>query len=144
MSQALIDTLKAHENVREVSAADLEALIAEGEPLVVFFTGDPEKRVEVADVAVVLRELVRQHANRLRAVLVTREDELTAMRAHGVSALPSLLLIKGGARADSIAKIQDWSVYATKIAALLEDAPPETPSETQTDTSSTNPPVAAE
>ena len=119
MSRALLDSLKTHENVDEVGLADLNALIASGEPLVVFFAGDPDKRAETADVAVVLRELVRQHANRLRAVLIAPEDEPAAMKALGVFVLPALALYRDGGRVDLIPKIQDWGVYVDRIGALV-------------------------
>ncbi len=124
MSHALLDALADHEGVARVSAATVEAFLTAGSGrlTVLFFTGDPEKKLETADVAVVLREVLRQHPERLRAAMVERADESALMEAHGVFATPSLVFFAGTERLEVIPKIQDWSVYAEKLPALFERA----------------------
>lgn len=124
MSQALLEALVTQDGVTPVSADTVDAFLSAGadQLTALFFTGDPEKKLETADVAVVLRELLRQHPTRLRAGVVDRAAEAALMEAHGVFATPSLVFFAGTDRLEVIPKIQDWSVYAQKLPALFERA----------------------
>ncbi len=121
MSQALLDTLINQDGAALLTAKTLTAYLADGSDkvTVLFFTGDPEKKAETADVAVVVRELVRGHADRLRLALVAREDEAALMEEHGVTTLPSLAFFDGPKHLETIARIQNWSVYEEKLPHIL-------------------------
>lgn len=87
-----------------------------------FFTGDVAKRPESADVAVVLRELLKQYKGVLRVGVVDRKSEPRLIRqAHAVM-LPSLSFFAGRAHLETIPKIQDWAVYAQKLPELMARA----------------------
>lgn len=124
MAQALLDGLVAEAGVQIVSAAELDGFLAarSGKLTVLFFTGDPEKKAETADVAVVLRELLRIAGGRLEAALIARADELTLMARCSVKMLPSLAFYAGPEHLKTIPKIQDWSDYAEKLPKLLAAA----------------------
>lgn len=124
MSQLLLQSLQEQDGVVLVDAENaptwLEA--GTGRLSVLFFAGDPDKRLETADVAVVLRELLRSEPDRLRAAMVAPQAEAVCMKAFGVGALPSLVFFAGERRLEVIPKIQDWSVYAEKLPDLLRQA----------------------
>ncbi len=124
MSHPLLDMLTNDAGVPVVTAEEAVAFTQDcvNEIGVVFFTADPVKKLETADVAVVLRELLSLHAGRLKAVMVARDAEREAMDSLGVRVMPSLAFFHAGERLEIIAKIQDWSVYAEKIPALLARA----------------------
>ncbi len=122
MSQALLNALDEDNTAPRLDADGADAFAAANDgPLgVLFFTGDPVKKLETGDVAVVLRELVSQHPGRLRAGMVAPEAEKACMDKFGVYTLPALALVRSGEVLEVIPKIQDWSVYAEKIPAALD------------------------
>lgn len=90
---------------------------------ILFFTGDPAQRPEAQDVAVVLRELLRQHGAALQIGVVARSAEAALQPVHGVVMLPTLVFLRGGRFAGLLPKIQDWQVYARCVTALLAGQP---------------------
>lgn len=124
MSQAILDALVDQEGAVVLSTEnwvrDLET--DDHRVTAVFFTGDPEKKPETADVAVAVRELARQNTEDLRLALVNRADEAELMKAHGVTTLPSVAFFSGGRHIETIARIQNWSVYAEKWPQILAKA----------------------
>lgn len=124
MSTALIEALQTLTDVTTLDADSAEAYLADGDPRItaLFFTGEPDKKKETADVAVVLRELLKSHAGRLRAGLVGPDiDALLRPRAC-VLMTPSLAFFAGEQHLETIPKIQDWDVYEEKLAAILAKA----------------------
>ncbi|MEM6682712.1 MAG: hydrogenase-1 expression HyaE [Pseudomonadota bacterium] len=124
MSQALLDNLSQEPGFTPVTADGLKAYLARdaGQVTALFFTGDPEKKLETADVAVVMRELVRMHAGSLRVGIIARSDERALMKQAHVAVLPSVAFFAGDTHIETISKIQDWSVYAEKIPQILSQA----------------------
>ncbi len=121
MSHALLNSLVEKDGVALLNADEAEAFAEKTNGLgVVFFTGDPEKKLETADVAVVLRELLSQAGPALRAGMIDREYEREAMDRLKVRVLPSLAFVHDGDVLEVIPKIQDWAVYVEKLGALLD------------------------
>ena len=75
--------------------------------------------MESDDVAVVLPELLKAFAGRLRAAVIAlgAEDKLKA-RFQVVMAA-SLAVVRGADTLDVISKIRDWSEYVTRLSAAL-------------------------
>ncbi len=121
MGQAIINALVTDGEAQTVTATSIAGYLAEetGKVAALFFTGDPEKKPETADVAVVVRELVRKNPEHLRLGVVAREDEAALMKSHGVTTVPSIAFFKGSHHIETIARIQDWSVYQDRLAAIL-------------------------
>ncbi len=122
MTHPLLDALIRHDAVTPIAdGAAFDALVNDGDARLtaVFFTGDPAKKLETADVAVVLRELLDGHAGALRGALVQAEAEADLMKRCGVFALPGLAFFAGPEHLETIPKIQDWSVYAEKVPTLI-------------------------
>ncbi|MFO1427636.1 MAG: hypothetical protein U1F11_11855, partial [Steroidobacteraceae bacterium] len=80
MSEVL-DSLLGMPQVRTVTLADCAAFVGESGACVLFLTGDLRQRPEGADVAVVVRELLRPLApGALRLGVVARRDEGAVMQ----------------------------------------------------------------
>jgi len=128
MTHPLMQTLLDHDAVTTIEPGGLEAFFAArpGRLNVVFLAGDPEKRLETADVAIVCLELLKAHPEALHIGVVARDAEAELMDATSVFALPSLVFHAGARKLETIPKIQDWSVYAETlprlIASLREEA----------------------
>ncbi|MEM7570394.1 MAG: hypothetical protein AAF337_11415, partial [Pseudomonadota bacterium] len=74
------------------------------------------------DVAVVLRELKRQHPDKLRLAIINRADEQDLKHRCGVMVLPSVAFFAGTRHLDTIPKIQDWAVYEQKLPGIFSKA----------------------
>ena len=124
MNHPLLKALLERDNVRTIGPEGLERFLdaAHGRLGVVFLAGDPEKKVETADVAIVLMEFLKTHAGDLHVGVVSPEDEAHTMQALAVFALPSLVFFRGRERLETIPKIQDWSVYAEALPRLIRRA----------------------
>jgi len=106
-----------------VSAGDLEALFTRDDTVTaLFFAGERDRTGESADVAVVLRELVRCHAGRLRAGLMEVADERKLKALFGVSATPSLVFVRGRATLGAIERMKGWDHYAARVGEMLDGA----------------------
>lgn len=128
MSTPLIAALGTRYGVPDVDETSIDAFLAPaaGEPAhaLLFFTGDPRERGETHDVAVVLPELLRAFAGRLRAAVVSRAAEAALKARFGVNVFPSLVLARGADPVAVLPKIRDWSDYCDAIERGLDpDAP---------------------
>ena len=94
---------------------------------VLFFTGDPNRRPESTDVAVVLGELLQEHSGRLRAAIVDRDAEEDLKAVYGVMVVPSLVFLRREGFLGVIPKIKDWSDYAEAVDTYLQDGSAPTP-----------------
>jgi hydrogenase-1 operon protein HyaE len=120
MGQALAGQFVRLEGMPSVDVADIDSLLASlgDTTLVLFFRGDPT-RAEVADIAVVLPQLIAAFPGRLQPAVVAQAAEKPLMARFGVLAQPSLALVRADRTLGVIAKIQDWSVYVARIGAML-------------------------
>lgn len=104
---------------RDTAQVDLDGAVAftrEEAPGVMLLPGDPA-RPEVIDLAVVLGELRALHPG-LRFAVAADGDE-GALRARlPVTTFPSLVLVRGGAVAKVLSRMQSWATYDAAIAAL--------------------------
>lgn len=101
-----------------VGQANLAEFLAAPGAAVIFFAGDSLRRMESTDVAVVLRELLRNRTG-VRLGVVDRRDEGALMQKLGVVVFPALVLIREGQVAEIIARMRDWPVYAQAFDRLL-------------------------
>ncbi len=114
---------------RPLGTDEIETFINDRAPglRVVFLAGDPDKKLETADVAVVLREFTRMYPGAFEVAFgETTEAEKTAMELTGVFALPSLIFFADGKKLETLPKIQDWSVYAEALPRLIQASRTET------------------
>lgn len=94
----------------------LDGFVAGPGPRALLVAGDPKHRPETVDVAVVLRELVKQHPTLTVAAMA---DSPELRERLGLRIDPSLVLIQGGSVREVIPGIKDWSVYTERLDALM-------------------------
>ncbi len=135
MASPLIERLTAEFGVPVVDGDGAQAFLTASGPGILFLTGDPATNRETNDVAVVLPELLSAMGPSVRAAVADRAAEAGLMARFGVLALPALVVVRDGAYAGSIAKMQDWGVYVSRLHALLTGAtqalPADAPAEAQ-------------
>ncbi len=102
-----------------VSQANLAQFLAAPGAAVIVFTGDSLRRTESTDVAVVLRELLRNRTDEVRLGIVDRRDEGALMQKLGVVVFPALVLVRDGEIVEIVARMRDWPVYAQAFDRLL-------------------------
>jgi hydrogenase-1 operon protein HyaE len=95
-----------------VSLEDAAGFLAQLGWSLVLLSGDASQRAEAQDLAVVVHELLDRAPKGTRVGLVTDVDEAKVRGAFHVPALPALLWVRDGQVLSTIAKIQDWAVYA--------------------------------
>jgi len=78
---------------------------------IIIFTGDPKRRLEAQDIAVVARELARDYAG-VRVGIVGLEAEAQLMATFRLDATPSVIFFVDGKRVQTVERLQNWSVYA--------------------------------
>jgi hypothetical protein len=104
-----------------VSAQDIEGLFGRDDAVTaLFFAGERDQTGESADVAVVLRELVRCHAGRLRAGVMEWADERKLKALFGVSTTPTLVFVRGRSTLGAIERMKGWDYYAARVAEILD------------------------
>ncbi|MDX1500263.1 MAG: hypothetical protein R3176_10215 [Woeseiaceae bacterium] len=125
----LINHLLETHGYPEVDLANHDAFVAEPGMNVLFFPGDPQTVRDATDVAVILPELARAFAGRLRPGVVT--DTFGAgkelKRRYGFREFPSLVFVRSGDYVGTISRVQDWAEYLRHIDELLVAAPRRAP-----------------
>ncbi|MEO1089523.1 MAG: hypothetical protein AAFX81_02735 [Pseudomonadota bacterium] len=103
-----------------VAFDDLAAFVAGPGVRLALIAGEPGRRPETQDVAVVVRELLRDASLALRVAVV--EGELSAERkeAFDLRIEPSLILARDGTVREVIPGIKDWAVYHQRLKAMFE------------------------
>ena len=108
----LLESLAAHPDCEVIRRATLADFLARRPHALLFFTGDLSTVPEARDVAIVVRELMRQHAGRLALGLVDRRDESAVMARTGVVVRPAVAFVAHGQTVEVVARMRDWSAYA--------------------------------
>ncbi len=118
MPSALVSALHEKHGLPHLGCDDVDAFL-DASPVHALLMFAGEARLECDDVAVVMPELLKAFAGRLRGALIARaaEDALKA-RFH-VVVTPSLVVARGRETLDVIAKIRDWSEYSERLSAAL-------------------------
>jgi hypothetical protein len=118
--------MNVYESLREapgtlrISAPDVESLFVRDDAVTaLFFAGERDPGGESADVAVVLRELVRCNAGRLRAGVMDAPDERKLKALFGVSTTPTLVFVRGRTTLGSIERMKGWEQFAARVDEIL-------------------------
>jgi hydrogenase-1 operon protein HyaE len=123
---ALIEQLATHPASEVVRRSSLPDFLARHPRALLFFTGDLAQNPEGRDVAIVVRELMRQHAGHLALGLVDRRDETAVMAKTGVVVLPAVAFVADGRTVDVVARMRDWGAYAQAADRLFSAGTPST------------------
>lgn len=108
--------------LQRIDSASLEEFLALPGLQVLFFPGGDSTRGEAHDVAVALRELLRDFPGQVRAALVDGEQDPGLQQRFRVLVLPSLVLLVGGEVLEVIPRVRDWGDYATAFRRYLGTA----------------------
>ena len=122
MTTPLIQSLQTRPDVSVVDALQAQAFAnSEQGPAdkILFFTGDPVRKPEANDVAVVLPQLLDAFGGKFQAAVVERDAEEELKAKYGVMFLPSLVFLRDGDFVGVIPKIQDWTDYVEKANEFL-------------------------
>jgi hydrogenase-1 operon protein HyaE len=109
---SLIEQLASHPASEVVRRSSLQDFLSRHPRALLFFTGDVAQRPEGLDVAIVVRELLRQYDGRLALGVVDRRDETALMAKTGVVVLPAVAFVAGGRTVDVVARMRDWNAFA--------------------------------
>lgn len=108
--------------LKSLDTNNLDEFLA-GEGLrVLFFAGDNSRRGDAHDVAVALREVLKDYQGMVSAGLLNQADEAALQARFRVMALPSLVLVAGGETLEVIPRVRDWSDYVSAFRRYLGDA----------------------
>ena len=116
---SLLEQLAAHPASEVVRRSSLPDFLARHSRALLFFTGDLGQNPEGRDVAIVVRELLRQYAGRIALGLVDRRDETAVMAKIGVVVVPAVAFVADGRTVDVVARMRDWEAYAQAAKRLL-------------------------
>lgn len=108
----LIEQLASHPASEVVRRSGLQDFLSRHSRALLFFTGDLAQNTEGRDVAIVVRELLRQYAGRIALGLVDRRDETAVMAKTGVVVLPAVAFVADGRTVEVVARMRDWGAYA--------------------------------
>ncbi|HET9269054.1 MAG TPA: hypothetical protein VFO31_12860 [Vicinamibacterales bacterium] len=109
---SLIEQLASQPASEVVRRSSLQDFLARHPRALLFFTGNLAQNTEGRDVAIVVRELLRQYTGRIALGLVDRRDETAVMAKTGVVVLPAVAFVADGRTVDVVARMRDWSAYA--------------------------------
>jgi hydrogenase-1 operon protein HyaE len=127
MSVPLIDALVERHGLPLLNEAGLEAFVADGAHSLLFLAGDPVKYPEALDVAVILPELLKAFAGRIRAAVIAPESELALQARFGFSRWPALVVLRGDAYVGAVTRVRNWDEYLFELSRLLESEPSRPP-----------------
>ena len=112
MDNSAVDQMLESGALCRVGAEDLDEFLAGDQLAVLFFAGGKSQRGDAHDVAVALREILRDYPGGIRAGLVEPSEETDLQPRFRVLVAPSLALVHGGSTLEVIPRVRDWSDYA--------------------------------
>ena len=128
MPSPLLRDLSEKHGVVVVDETTIDAFLSpagnEVEHGLLFFAGDPAQRGETHDVAIILPQLLRVFAGRLRAAIVAARAEAALKQRFHVGVFPSLVVTRGGETLGVLPKVHDWPDYIARIEAMLSPGAP--------------------
>lgn len=108
--------------LQSVDAASVDSFLAGPGLQVLFFAGPGNQHGDSHDVAVALREVLKEYPTGINAALVERADEAELQPRFRVLVLPSLALCIGGDTLEVIPGVRDWGDYTRAFRRYLGDA----------------------
>ena len=112
MTETAITDMLERGLLREADAASLDGFLRGDRLQVLFFAGAHSQRGDNQDVAVALREILKDYGGVLEAALLRAVDDQDLLARFRVLALPSLVLTRDGQTLEVIPRVRDWSDYA--------------------------------
>lgn len=98
--------------LQRVDASGVEPFLQQEGLGVLFFPGGRKQQSDAHDVAVALREILREYPGMIYAGLVEEGDAEVLQSRFRVLVSPSLVLVRGGATLEVIPRVRDWADYS--------------------------------
>lgn len=117
-ASSALDRMIERANVPVLDAQGMTSEAAVGD-WILLFAGDPTARPEVADLAVILPEIVKGRAGALSFAVIDREAEDALAAQLGVFVKPTLVFMREGAVMGVIPRIKDWAFYEQMLEEYL-------------------------
>lgn len=111
MTDTAVDRRLAEGSLESLEGAALERFVADGGLGVLLLGECDDPFGEGHDVAVALRELLREAGGRVRGGLVAAPRDRAVQQRQRVSVLPSLVFVKGGEVLEVVPRVRDWAEY---------------------------------
>jgi len=110
---------------RQIDAQQLDALAQSIERLVVLPLDNPERFPELADIAVILPEVLRQFPDGCFQVAFCNPASSVALcQRFSVYRHPALIFFHHGAHVGTLEGLHDWADYVREFAAMLNSPKP--------------------
>lgn len=110
ISPAVTDMLQRGQ-LQELDTGSLESFLETDGLAVLFFTGGPRRVRESHDVAVALRECLKDYPGMVRAGVLREKDEAQQQERFRVITPPSLVFLAGGQTLEVMPGVRDWGDY---------------------------------
>lgn len=124
----LIDRLFTQHGFAAVTVEGFDAFVAAPGHAILFFSEDPVRFRETLDLAVILPELVRAFAGRLRAGVLLPDAAKRLAPRYGFRRWPAFVLLRDGEYLGAIDGVRNWDEYLAETARLLAAEPTRPPS----------------
>ena len=98
--------------ITQVDAGTIDSFVADDRLQLLFFPGSAGRSRESHDVAVALRELLRDYGEQVRAAVVDGNDEAQLQSRFRVVTLPSLVFVLGAEPLEVLPGVRDWVEYS--------------------------------
>ena len=95
-----------------VNENSLEHFLQRAGLAVLFFTGGPKRFRESHDVAVALREIIKDYPGQVRSAILEDDLESRLTERFRVITSPSLVFVAGGDTLEVVPGVRDWADYS--------------------------------
>ncbi|MDT4331479.1 hydrogenase [Methylomonas sp. MED-D] len=119
MSTPLLEQLQTRHGLPLLDAESYDLFVHGHDTVVLFFANDPQMFPESHDVAVILPELLKAFADRLRGALIDKSIERELQARFRFTSWPSLVFLRGGEYLGVITGIKDWAEYGQEFSRIL-------------------------
>ena len=119
MDSTVIDEMVAGGAIAAVDAGHLDDFLAAPGLRALLFCGAHTHSRETHDVAVALRELLKDYAGDIRAGVVAAGDDPALHARFRVLVTPSLVLVLGGEILEVLPGVRDWADYSATFQRYL-------------------------
>jgi hypothetical protein len=112
MDNSAVDQMLDSGMLRRVGADSIDEVLQDERLLVLLFAGGKSQRGDAHDVAVALREILRDYPGLVTAGLVEEPDAAALQPRFRILVSPSLALVRGGMTLEVIPRVRDWADYS--------------------------------
>jgi len=119
----LLAQLMTRHGCTEITAANIDAFVAQPGHAMLVFAEDPLRVRETLDIAVIVPELMHAFPGRFRVGVLMPESARPLQARYGFRRWPALVMLSDGRHVGAIDGLRDWDEFLKELARLLETAP---------------------